>query len=407
MATLLLLVIYTIFISLGLPDSVLGSSFPAIAENLQISSDQAGYIGLVVSCCTILSSLFADRLVARFHTKRVISYSILLTILGLVGFSFVRQGYAFLFYIFAIPLGLGAGCIDSALNNYVSLHYKAIHMNWLHCCWGVGASISPFIISSFIDSSNHSEGWNRGIFVIAIVQLGICILSFLSFPLWKKIETGEKKKEETDEVKTSSFFRNPVFYLSLLGFFCYCGMETTLGNWGGSYFCYAIGFDTKTAAFLDSLFYLGITLGRFFCGPLSLKVKEKNMMRIGEGFLALGCLLSLLRINQATSIAGYLLLGLGCAPIYPAIIRSTVYRFSKKASLKMISMEMAIAYLGNVTISPLFGFLARTVDDFSILMYFALILLLLMVLSHEVINRKLISRDKRLTPEEKKEYESI
>lgn len=407
MATLLLLIIYLIFISLGLPDSVLGSSFPAIAENLRISSDQAGYIGLVVSCCTILSSFCADRLVKKFHTKRVISYSILLTILGLVGFSFVRQGYAFLFYLCAIPLGLGAGCIDSALNNYVSLHYKAIHMNWLHCCWGVGASISPFIISSFIDSSNGSSGWDRGIFVIAMVQLGICILSFLSFPLWKKTEAKEETKEEIPDVRISSFLKNPVFYLSLLGFFCYCGIETTLGNWGGSYFCYAIGFDTKTAAFLDSMFYLGITLGRFVCGPLSLKVKEKNMMRVGETFLVLGCILSMLRINQATAIAGYLFLGLGCAPIYPAIIRSTVYRFSKSASLKMISMEMAIAYLGNVTISPLFGLVAKNIGDFSILVYFVVVLLAVMIFSHEFINVRLLSRDKRLTPEERKEYESL
>ena len=185
MTILLLLLIYLVFISLGLPDSLLGSSFPAIAENLAISVDHAGYIGMTVSLFTILSSAFSDKLVEKLSTKVVISLSILLTALGLIGFSTVRENTFFLFYVYAIPLGLGAGAIDSSLNNYVALHYKAIHMNWLHCAWGVGASISPLIAGAFIQAGT-SKGWDKGVLTVAIIQLSIALLSFIAFPLWKR-----------------------------------------------------------------------------------------------------------------------------------------------------------------------------------------------------------------------------
>ncbi len=412
MSLLLLLLIYLIFISLGLPDSMLGSSFPAIAENLSISPDQAGYIGLVVSGGTILSSFFSEKLISKLSTKVVVSVSILLTALGLFCFSMVKAPYTWCFYLCAVPLGLGAGAIDSALNNYVALHYKALHMNWLHCSWGVGASLSPLIISAFIDTSNQSSGWNRGVFTICMIQLSIALLSFVSMPLWKKVEQGNLKKEEEQKeyrnVEKRSVFRNPVFYLAITGFFCYCALETTTGLWSGNYFYYTYHVDSKQAASLTSLFYIGITVGRFLSGPLSLKVKEKWMIRGGETILVLGLLLMALPLGLYPAMVGIALCGMGCAPIYPAIIRLTPYRFSKAVSQKAMGMQMAIAYCGNITLSPLFGLVARHLGNrFSLLPYVILFFALLMTVVHEISNGMLLKRDKGLTEEEKAEYQTI
>ncbi len=413
MSIVLLIIIYLIFISLGLPDSVLGSTFPAIAENLETSPDMAGYISFVISGCTIISSLFSEKMIKRFSTKFVVCFSILLTAMGLVLFHLVTKDYVWAFFPIAVLLGLGAGAIDSALNNYVALHYKAIHMNWLHCSWGIGASLSPIIIAPFIDSSNHSFGWNKGILLIAIIQFSIALISFVSLPLWGKAEKGSKLNVEEEQEKQSNpiskkvLFRNPVFYLAMLGFFCYCGLETTTGNWAGFFFQYGRGFDTQQAARLDSMFYIGITAGRFVCGPVSLKVSEKNMMRIGEGILISGCVLAILPFSSVLSIIGVLMIGAGCAPIYPAIIRSTPYRFSKSMSQHVMGLQMAIAYCGNLIISPIYGVIAKTFNLYSMLPVLVLILALIMAFSHETINVMLNRRDRRLTDEEKKEYSTV
>ncbi len=392
---------------------MLGSSFPAIAENLSISSDQAGYIGLVVSGCTIISSFFSEKLIKKLTTKWVVTLSILLTAFGLFSFSLVKEGYTWVFYLCAIPLGLGAGAIDSALNNYVALHYKAIHMNWLHCSWGVGASVSPLIISPFIDTSNSSSGWEKGVRVVAIVQLSIALISFLALPLWAKANQSEniRKEEEKEaivDVEKKPLLKNPVFYLTIIGFFCYCGLETTTGLWSGNYFYYTWNVDSKEAASLTSLFYIGITTGRFICGPLSLKIKEKWMIRIGESVLITGLVLMLLPFSKYCAIVGIVLCGIGCAPIYPAIIRLTPYRFSKAVSLKAMGMQMAIAYLGNVAISPLFGLTCRMLDNsFYLLPYVILFFALLMTFVHEVTNYKLKKRDSLLTEEERLQYQTM
>lgn len=409
MSILLLLLIYLIFISLGLPDSVLGSSFPSIADNLGCSPDLAGYIGFVVSLCTIISSLLSDKMIARFKTKFVVSFSILLTALGLVCFQLVSANYVWAFFFCAVLLGLGAGAIDAALNNYVALHYKALHMNWLHCCWGVGASVSPLLIAPFIDSENSSEGWNKGILLIALIQFAIALIAFLSLPLWgkaEKLERGQEKKDEKNagSVSKASLAKNPVFYLSILGFFCYCALETASGAWGGFFFSKARGFSTQEAARLDALFYIGITMGRFLSGFISLKVKEKNMIRMGEGLLIAGAILASIDLGNGFAISGFLLIGLGCAPIYPAIIRLTPYRFGKTLSQHMMGLEMAMAYLGNLLVSPLFGLCAKSFDAYFALPFLVLAFALLMSLSHEVINFFLGKRDKRLGEEEKEQY---
>ncbi len=410
----LLIIIYVTFIALGLPDSTLGSSFPAIAQNLGIPSNMAGYLAPVVSLGTVISSLLSDKLVRRFSTKWVTAISVLLTAIALLLFSFVTTDYVWAFFPIAIIMGLGAGAIDASLNNYVALHYKAIHMNWLHCSWGVGTTISPLIIGSFIDSENNSSGWNHGILTVSILLFAVSLMLFLTLPIWnkakeiedkRKVAAGEEKETESTTFGYASLFRNPVFYLAMVGFFCYCAMEGTTGLWLSTYLNHEKGLVTSLAATLGSTFYIGITAGRFVCGPLSLRLNEKTMIRIGETIALLGVILCLIPINEYFAIVGFVVTGLGCAPIYPAIIRSTPYRFSKEASQKAMGLEMAIAYLGNLSIPPLFAITAKSMgENYGILPYFTLILVCLMILCHETINWKLKRRDAHLSDEERDAY---
>ena len=410
----LLIIIYVTFIALGLPDSTLGSSFPAIAQNLGIPSNMAGYLSPVVSLGTIVSSLLSDKLVRRFSTKWVTSVSVLLTALALFLFSFVTKDTVWAFFPIAIVMGLGAGGIDAALNNYVALHYKAIHMNWLHCSWGVGTTISPLIIGSFIDSNNNSSGWNHGILTVSILLFAVSLMLFVTLPIWNKAkEIEEKRKVDSQQAPEKEkkplgygvLFRNPIFYLAMVGFFCYCAMEGTTGLWLSTYLTHEKGLSTSLAATLGSTFYIGITVGRFFSGPLSLRLNEKAMIRIGESIALIGVMLCLIPVNEYFAIVGFVITGLGCAPINPAIIRSTPYRFSKQASQKAMGLEMAIAYMGNLAIPPLFALTAKAMDEnYGILPYFTLILVLVMILCHEIINRKLSKRDTQLSEEERKDY---
>lgn len=412
--TLLLIIIYLTFISLGLPDSMLGSSFPAIAKNLDLSSNMAGYVGMVVSACTIISSLCSSFLVKKLSTKFVVSFSVLLTALALIFFSFVKEGYSYLFYLIAIPLGLGAGAIDSALNNFVSLHYKAIHMNWLHCSWGIGASIGPIIIGSFIDSNNNSSGWNYGVLTIGIIQIAISIIIFSTLPLWNKIAKREENSKEEIKSKDDEknlikhLFVNPVLYFALFGFFCYCALESSTGLWIGNFFNKGMGTSTDEAAVLTSTFYIGITVGRFVCGPLSLKLKEKSLIRIGEAIIIIGIIFSFMTFNKYVPIVGFVFVGLGCAPIYPAIIRSTPDRFSKQLSYRVMGFEMATAYCGSLLMPPLFGLIAKSIgENYKILPVFMVFFAVCMILSHEYINWRLDKRDKSMTEEEKKKFKAF
>lgn len=390
MATLLLIIIYFVFISMGLPDSLLGSSFPAIADNLNIESDIASYVSLVLSSGTIISSLLAPKLIKKIGTKYVVTFSVLLTSIGLLGFSFISEAYQL--FLIAIPLGLGGGCIDCALNDYVAIHYKAIHMNWLHCSWGIGTTLSPLIISSFVDPSSHSEGWNKGVLILSIIQFSIFIVFLLSLPIWnkaiKKEEVNLKIKEETkEEVPFKKEFKNPILYFALLGFFLYTAFEYSSGLWISSFFNIEKEFSTDKSALMTSLFYSGIMVGRFISGLISLKVNEKNMIRIGEIFIFTGALFLLIASNLILGIIGVSLIGLGCAPIYPALIKTTQDRFNKEVNQKVISLEMAASYVGNLTLPPLFGIISKVMGNrFYLLPYYLFIIIILMILSNELIN---------------------
>ena len=414
MTLALLLVIYCIFISLGLPDSFLGSSFPAISTSMGMDSDAGGYIAMVVSIFTILSSLLSSFFLRRMKVGLYIFGNIALTACALLLYSFIPQNYGWIFYLLAIPLGFGAGGIDAAINNYVALHYKAVHMNWLHCSWGIGALTSPLLLGAFIDSKT-GEGWQLGVQVLSYLQFGILLLTFLTLPLWEKVaKKKEKKEEEKEEAIASSpkenikkLFKTPLFYFSCIGFFCYCGLETTTGFWAPSFFFYARECDASLAATLGSCFYIGIACGRFLSGLISFKISPKNLIRIGEVLLLCGSILALLSTNYLVSAIGIILVGLGCAPIYPSIILLTPYRFSKKLSQDAMSLQMGIAYMGNLALSPLFGLMANSLGDaFYLLPLIPLLFGTLMFLVHEGTNFLTKKRDSSLSFEEKKQYET-
>ena len=414
MVLALLLVIYLVFISLGLPDTVLGSSFPAISGALGLDSDIAGYIGMVVSAFTILSSLLSSFILRKVKTGPYVFVSILLTALGLILFSFVPPAYAsWAFYLIAILLGLGAGGIDAALNNYVALHYKAVHMNWLHCSWAIGAFTGPLLLGTFINGETN-EGWDNGVRLIAYIQLGIALLVFLTLPLWNKAALKEQAKKEDKvekEVVTpkgthKKLLIMPLFILGAIGFFCYCGLETTTGFWAPSFFHYAKECDASLSATLGSCFYIGIALGRFISGVLSYRISPKNLIRIGESLIFIGAIMALVpNVSFYVSAAGICLIGLGCAPIYPCIILLTPYRYSKTLSQVAMSLQMAVAYLGNLFVSPLFGLIASSFGDaYFLLPYIPFAFVLLMSLVHEIGNYLTKRRDSSLSKEEKEEY---
>ena len=400
MTTILLIVIYLVFISLGLPDSLIGTAWPAISTSLNIDESFQGFITSAVSLCTIISSFFSVYIIRKIKTSGTLVLSISLTVLGLILFILMPNFY--LLFIACVPLGLGGGAIDAALNNYVALHYKALHMNWLHSFWGVGATISPLIISYFLN--NDINGWRKGGLVLAIIQFSILIISLLSIPLYKrceiifaKREVKEDKKEEKADISVFDTFRIRGILFALFGFLAYTAVESLTGMWFSSYVHFGLTnpdgsalVSEAEAAKWGSFFYLGITIGRFVSGLLSLKIKEKNMIRIGEAIIAIGIIL--LTINARISIIvlpiSVVLIGLGCAPIYPGIIKDTPNRFSVKYSQNVMGIQMSFAYISNFIIAPAFGFIAKA-TSFSYLPYFIIAFFLLLVFGNEGINFKI------------------
>lgn len=388
MATLLLLIIYLIFISLGLPDSLVASSWPAISQSLEISADFQGILTFVVSLCTIISSFLTAKLVKWFTAKGVVLISILLTAIGLICISY-SPNFA-LIVVSAIPLGLGAGAIDSTLNNYVAINYKAIHLNWLHAFWGVGASISPLICGAFLTDIN---GWRNGALCLAIIQSCIWLICVASIKVWKKaeIEFESRKTEATEEEQkiNTSFLKT--FKLrgvvpALIGFFCYIAIEQTTANRFSSMVVFDMCVPENTAANWAALFYVGIMVGRLLSGVVSLKINDKNLIRIGEGIILVGLILMCMQFNVYLMPVALVLIGFGCAPIYPAIIHSTPNRFTVEHSQSVMSIQMGFAYIANVTFAPLFGVIGEN-TTFLILPYVIIGVLILSVVSNELVNK--------------------
>ena len=359
MFSLLLAVIYLAFISLGLPDSLLGSAWPLMRLELGAPLSYAGVISTVISVGTIISSLLSDRLTGRFGAGRVTAVSVAMTAAALFGFSLSPS--VWVLCLWAIPYGLGAGAIDAALNNYVALHYSSRHMSWLHCFWGVGASLSPVIMRTALSLTGR---WQLGYRSVSLIQIVLTVLLFLSLPLWK---VGDAASPEPDNprrpIGLRGALRIPGVPAILLAFFAYCGAESTAGLWASSYLAGARGVDARTAAGFASLFYLGITFGRFLNGFIADRMGDRRSIRLGAAVMALGALLILLPIpSQLPALAGLLIFGLGCAPVYPSVIHSTPAHFGAENSQAVIGIQMAGAYVGTTCVPPLFGVLANSLS---------------------------------------------
>ncbi|AIQ31408.1 MULTISPECIES: MFS transporter [unclassified Paenibacillus] len=382
MVTLLLIIIYLAFIGLGLPDALLGSAWSIMKLDIGATTEMAGYISLTVSFCTVVSSLFASRLLHRLGTGKVTLFSILLTTISLFGFYFSNE---FLFFILlAIPLGLGAGSVDAALSNYVALHFKARHMSWLHCFWGIGAMTGPIVMSFSLDNGNN---WRMGYLTIGIVLTIIVLILLGSLSLWKVFENG--KIEEGDEktlISNREALRIRGVRMSMVSMLCYNGSETAAGLWMASFFIESKGITPGTAAAFSSLFYIGIIIGRIFSGFLSTKLSSKRLIRYGGLVGCVGLLILILPVPHWVAAGALLIVGLGGAPIYPSIVHATPERFGEKASSSVIGLEMASAYTGSTLIPLLMGFIA---SQFGMFMVPIILLLLfsIMFVSSEMVNR--------------------
>lgn len=376
MYTFLLALIYIAFISLGLPDSLLGAGWPVICNDLNVPISFMGIISMVISGGTIISSLLSDKLTRKFGTRIVTVMSVFLTAIALFGFSFANQ--IWMMIVFAIPFGLGAGAIDAALNNYVALHYTSKHMSWLHCFWGVGAIISPFVMSYALISST----WNNGYRIVAFMQLGISLLLLVTLPVWKiNQQSAENHTKSIGLVEALKIKGVP--YL-LIGFFAYCAAEATAMYWASTYLVEVKGITTDQAARFASLFYIGITIGRFLSGFIMNKLGDRKMIILGTCILSCGIIALLIPTQSSiVSLAGFIIIGFGCAPIYPCIIHSTPNNFGAENSGAIIGIQMASAYVGSTFIPPLFGLLGNLIS-FAILPVYLCIFIIIMISMIEV-----------------------
>jgi fucose permease len=358
MYSILLVIIYISFISLGLPDALLGSAWPSMFQTLNVPVSYAGIISMIISGGTIVSTLFSGKSIHKLGTGKLTTISVGMTAIALFGFSISTSFWHLC--LWGIPYGLGAGSVDAALNNFVALHYKARHMNWLHCFWGVGATIGPYIMGILLTKGFK---WNSGYFTISLIQIVLTSVLFFTLPLWKEKKTGNKTKEE----KYKNYSLKEVITLPgtmsiMIAFFSYCALEATTGLWAASYLVLNRGIAAEIAAKWAASFYFGITIGRFISGFITFKMNNKNMIRLGQGIIILGLLLLILPFSNYTAFIGLILIGLGCAPIYPSLIHSTPSNFGKDVSHSIIGVQMASAYLGITLMPPLFGFLQEHFD---------------------------------------------
>ena len=383
MASLLLAIIYISFVSLGLPDALLGAAWPLMQTDLSVPVSFAGGISLIIAIGTVISSLLSDRLTKWLGAGKIMVISVGMTAVALFGFS-VSTAYWQL-CLWAIPYGLGAGSVDASLNNYVALHYASRHMSWLHCMWGLGASIGPYIMGAALTGG---MGWNTGYRIIALLQIVLTAVLMFSLPLWKK-----RKDEPGDNgEKTAPLSLKQTVGLRgakeiLLAFFCYCALEQTCILWGSSYLVLVNGLDEETAAGLASLFMLGLTAGRFLSGFVTYKLNDTNMIRLGQSIIVVGIVIMVLPLGTVGSMIALTLLGLGCAPIYPCVIHSTPEHFGQENSQAIIGVQMASAYLGVCAMPPLFGLIANHLSAALLPVYLAAIHVV-MILMCERLNRK-------------------
>lgn len=382
MTSILIVVIYIAFISLGLPDSALGSAWPLMYGELQVPVSFAGILSMIIAGGTIISSLFSNRLIRKLNTGLVTLISVAMTAAALLGFSSSNAFWQLC--LWAIPYGLGAGSVDAALNNFVALHYKSRHMSWLHCFWGIGATAGPAIMGLCLTNGLR---WNAGYQSIGAIQVLLVIFLILSLPLWKMQRTSaQSETQQQTELSLHEVIQLPGAKAIMTAFFCYCSLEATTGLWASSYLVLYKGIHPDTAAKWASLFFLGITIGRFVSGFICDRLGDHQMVRIGQCLAGLGILFLLIPFGDILSFMGLILIGIGCAPIYPSLLHATPARFGSKHSQSIMGMQMASAYLGSTFMPPVFGFLGERVA-IGIFPFFLMIFIAVMLIMTERVNR--------------------
>lgn len=385
MFQLLLLIIYLSFISLGLPDALLGAAWPSMYRELHVSISYAGAISMIIAFGTIISSLQSDRLTRKLGTGKVTAISVAMTAAALFGFSTSHSFVALC--LWAIPYGLGAGSVDASLNNYVALHYESKHMSWLHCMWGIGAAAGPYIMGYVL---TNGRSWNSGYRVISVLQIILTMILIFSLPLWKnrpEIIDDNGQEVSAKALSLREVIRIPGAKEIMVCFFCYCALEQTAGLWASSYLSLYKGVSAETAATFASMFYIGITIGRALSGFVTMKLNDVQMIRLGQVLIAVGILIMFLPFGQTLSLVGLIVIGLGCAPIYPCIIHSTPTHFGADKSQAIIGIQMASAYVGTLLMPPVFGLIANHITV-ALLPVYLFIILILMFVMHEALTKK-------------------
>lgn len=392
MTLLLIIIIYLAFISLGLPDSLLGTAWPVMQLELTLPMEAAGILSMTIASGTIVSSLISGRLLKRFGTGKVTSVSVFMTACALLGFYFAPS--ILWLIVCAIPLGLGAGAVDTGLNDYVAVNYKAHHMSWLHSFWGVGASLSPIIMSQFI---LHDNAWREGYLTIAIIQFGLVLVLFLSLPLWRKVANQDAslindaiEAEATLASTDTKPLKIKGVKFALITFLFYCGLEAGVGLWGSSFLVNMKSFDPAIAARWVSFYYAGITIGRFVTGFVTFKISNKTLIRTGQITALIGTIMLFLPLPSVFLMSSFVIIGLGLAPIFPCMIHETPVSFGKQHSQILIGYQMAAAYTGTTFIPPLIGLIASRAS-IGIFPFIAILLAIGMLISSERLN-KIITR---------------
>lgn len=389
MVTLLLGIIYLAFISLGLPDSLLGSAWPSMYLELNVPVSYAGLISIIIALGTVLASLLSDRLTKQFGAGGVTAISVSMTAIALFGFS--TSDSFLMLCLWGIPYGMGAGSVDAALNNYVAIHYASRHMSWLHCMWGVGTMIGPYFMGYAL--TNH-QGWHMGYRYISFLQIGLTLVLIASLPLWKRRKEASAESEVATTEKQHKKALSFKAILSICGaremlftIFMYCALEQTAMLWASSYMVFQCGISAERAAGLASLFFIGITVGRGISGFLTVKFSDVFLVRLGQGIILVGIIIMLLPFGEVVTFAGLVMLGLGCAPIYPCLIHCTPVYFGEDKSQAIIGLQMASAYVGTCLMPYLFGMIVKYISA-SWFTGYMFVMLVIMVVAHEVLLKR-------------------
>lgn len=383
MSALLLAVIYITYIGLGIPDSLFGAAWPAVYTEFGLPLSAANAVTILTFAFTMIISLYSAQIVKRFGTPLTTAVSTAMTAAGLLGTALAPN--FFIVCLCTVPLGFGAGAIDAALNNYVALNYKATHMNFLHCFYGVGVSLSPYLMSLALKGQN----WRGGYAYATVLQVVITIITFLALPVWAKVSHSETEEKSGEEIKTLGIWqmlKMPKVRMACAVFMTSCGIEYTCGTWGSTFLVLAKGMSAQRAAATITFYYLGITIGRFLSGIIAAKLSSRRIIILGQCIVLLAIILLFLPLSYVFAALGLFFVGLGNGPLYPNLVHLTPDNFGRGISQSVMGIQMATASIGIMLIPPLFGLIAQVIGTW-IFPLFLLILFIIMIVENTRLNR--------------------